>query len=76
MTFKSSDAQRKAVAKYQSEKVENITVRVPKGRKDYYKGAASAQGMSLNAFAVACLDYIIDNGVTLPPEGNMSEQES
>ena len=49
----SSDAQRRAVAKYQSERVENIVVRVPKGKKDYYKSAAAAAGVSLNQFAIA-----------------------
>lgn len=61
----SSEAQRKAVAKYQAEKVEDIKIRVPKGRKDYYKNAASSAGLSLNQFTVTALDEKIDrDGLT------------
>lgn len=56
----SSAAQRKAVAKYQSEKVEDIRIHVPKGRKDYYKAAADLAGQSLNAFAVNAMDEKIE----------------
>ena len=52
----SSDAQRRAVSKYQSEKVETIAVRVPKGDKEYYKTAAGAAGLSLNTFAIQAMD--------------------
>lgn len=56
----SSEAQRRAVAKYQAEKVEEFKVRVPKGRKDYYKQQAEARGMSLNAFCIYAMDQIIE----------------
>jgi len=60
-TYKgSSEAQRKAVAKYQSEKVEDIKIRVPKGRKEYYKDAAASIGQSLNQFAINAMDEKID----------------
>lgn len=60
-TYKgSSEAQRKAIAKYQSEKVEDIKIRVPKGRKDYYKDAAAAAGQSLNQFAIDAMDEKIE----------------
>ncbi|MBQ6318982.1 MAG: hypothetical protein IJI23_04250 [Lachnospiraceae bacterium] len=56
-TYKgSTDARRRANAKYQRETVENMTIRVPKGKKEYYKGAADKSGMSLNQFAVASMD--------------------
>ena len=56
-TYKgSSDAQRRAVAAYKRDKVDIITVQVPKGRKDYYKAAATACGLSLNQFAVNAMD--------------------
>lgn len=56
-TYKgSSDAQRRAVAAYKRDKVDIITVQVPKGRKEYYKTAASAGGLSLNQFAVNAMD--------------------
>ena len=52
----SSEAQRKAVAKYHAEKVDNIQIRVPKGRKEYYKSAADSSGLSLNQFTIDALD--------------------
>ena len=68
MTYKgSSDAQRKAVAKYHSEKVEEIKIRVPKNddcaNKQYYKDAAADYGMSLNQFAIESMRYAIDNKI-------------
>ena len=56
----SSDAIRKAVAKYQSEKVEQITLRVTKGKKAYYKKIADDAGLSLNQFIVNAMDEKID----------------
>ena len=59
-THISTEAQRRAVAKYHSEKIENIQIRVPKGKKDYYKSAAEKSGLSLNQFAVTSMDEKID----------------
>lgn len=56
----SSDAQRRAVAKYQKETVEEFKVRVPKGRKSYYKEQAESRNMSLNAFCIYAMDRIIE----------------
>lgn len=56
-----SDAHKKAVKKYHSEKIENITIHVPKGKKAYYKAAADLSGKSLNAFAVDSIEHEIDN---------------
>lgn len=56
-TYKgSTDARRRAVAKYQKDSVDNIAVRVPKGRKEYYKNAADSAGLSLNQFAITSMD--------------------
>jgi len=56
-TYKgSSPAQRRAVAKYHAEKVEALTIRVPKGKRDYYKRAAASVGQSLNQFALSAMD--------------------
>ena len=46
----SSDATRRAVEKYQREKVDTIVYRVPKGEKNRLKDIASQVGLSLNAF--------------------------
>lgn len=45
-----SDAQRKAVAKYNAENYEQIQIRVPKGEKDKIKAYAESKGESLNGF--------------------------
>lgn len=56
-----TEAQKKAVNKYLSDKVENIMVRVPKGDKDSkYRVAADNAGMSLNAFMIKAADEKID----------------
>ena len=46
----SSDATRRAVAKFHKEKVDTIAYRVPKGEKDRLKDIAAQAGLSLNAF--------------------------
>lgn len=66
MAYKgSSEAQRKAVAKYQSEKVEDIKIRVKredKHNREYYKKKAqSLKYDSLNDFVVSLMDYAIKN---------------
>ena len=56
-TYKgNTDAHRKGNAKYLSERVEDIKVRVPKGKKDYYKREADILGLSLNKFIVDAMD--------------------
>ena len=51
-----TDAHRRGNAKYLTEKVEDIKIRVPKGRKAYYKSAADSAGQSLNQFAIDAMD--------------------
>ena len=51
-----TEARREASAKYLREKVEDIRIRVPKGRKDAIQAAASAQGESLNSFVSTAID--------------------
>ena len=45
-----SDAQRKAVAKYNAQNYEQIQIRVKKGNKDRIKAYAEARGKSLNEY--------------------------
>ena len=60
-TYKgNTDARRKANKKYLAENVEDIKIRVPKGRKEYYKDAAASIGQSLNQFAINAMDEKID----------------
>ena len=51
-----TEAHRRGNAKYLTEKVETIAVRVPKGRKAFYQDAAQSEGMSLNQFAITSMD--------------------
>lgn len=55
-----SDAQKRATAKYMKSHLDTILIRVPKGRKDYYKNAAAGQGLSLNQFFVTAADEKIE----------------
>lgn len=50
-----SDAQRRAVAKYNAANYEPILFRVKKGGKDRIKVAADRAGMSLNEFIVTAV---------------------
>ena len=51
-----SKATNKAVQKYCKANYDNITVRVPKGKREVYKEYAESQGKSLNALIVELLD--------------------
>lgn len=45
-----SDAQRRAVAKYNANNYEQIQIRVQKGEKDKIKAYAESKGESVNGF--------------------------
>ena len=45
-----SDAQRRAVAKYNAANYDRIEIKVPKGDKEIIAQAAAAAGQSVNAF--------------------------
>lgn len=51
-----SDAQRKAVAKYNAENYEQIQIRVPKGEKDRIKEYAESIGKSLNGYITELIE--------------------
>ncbi|MCL1829045.1 MAG: hypothetical protein FWG32_06070 [Oscillospiraceae bacterium] len=55
-----TEARRKASAKYLKESVEDIRIRVPKGRKQAIQDVAQAQGESLNAFVGTAIDERIE----------------
>lgn len=50
-----SEAQRKAAAKY-LEKLDEIRIRMPKGRKDEIKAHAESRGQSVNGFIIAAIN--------------------
>ena len=54
-----TSAQKEATKKYMKEHLEEFKVRIPKGRKAYYKEQAEAFGMSLNAFCLYAMDKLI-----------------
>lgn len=51
-----SEAQKKATAKYMKNKLDDIKVRVPKGKREVYKAHAEWQGKSLNALIIELLE--------------------
>ena len=80
-TYKgNTEARRRANAKYLSETVEDIKIRVPKGAKEKYKQAAADAGKSLNQFAIDSMEYQMHNASGDPvrpsiapdPSGNIS----
>ena len=54
-----TDAQKRAAEKYLKESVEDIRIRVPKGKKAAVKTHADNQGESMNAFVVRAIDETI-----------------
>lgn len=56
MSGKYTEAQKKATIKYLEEKTDAIRIRVPKGTKDRWKGAAQTAGESLNSYIVGAVE--------------------
>ena len=54
-----SDAQRKAVAKYNAANYDRIELRVEKGSKEKIKAHAEGRGESVNAFINRAIDEAI-----------------
>ena len=52
-----SDAQRRAVAKYNAANYERVELRLKKGKKEIVKAYAEAHGESLNEFVNSAIDY-------------------
>ena len=55
-----SEAQKRAIAKWQKEKVEEIKFRVPIGNKARIQAHAQAQGESTNAFIYRAINETIE----------------
>ena len=51
-----SEAQKKASAKYEKEKTENVRFRVPKGKKELVDACAKKNGESVNAMLNRLVD--------------------
>lgn len=56
VVYMSTEAKRRGNAKYLTEKVEDIKIRVPKGKREEYKQQAADKGYSLNAYIIKLLE--------------------
>ena len=52
-----SKAQQKAVTKYMKENYDVFQIRMPKGKKDSIKAAATAAGESVNQYIINAVDH-------------------
>ena len=57
-----SEARKRANNKWLNEKVENITFRVPKGKKKIIQEFAADRGVSVNAFINRAVDKAMEEG--------------
>jgi len=57
----SSEAMKRAIKKYEHEKIERISTRVPKGKKAIVQAHADKYGESVNAFINRAIDETILN---------------
>lgn len=55
-------SRQKANDKYMSEKIDSISVYVPKGKKDIIKAAAAAAGVSMNKYIIDAIDMRLMSG--------------
>lgn len=55
MDYNTTEAQRRASRKYQ-EKTVTIQIRVPKEKREEYRDAAEAKGLSLTKYIIELLD--------------------
>lgn len=56
----SSEALKRAVKKYNQEKVDRIAMRVPKGKREVLQEHAAKQGESINAFLNRAVDETME----------------
>ena len=66
---KYSPKQAASIKKYLSS-MDEIKVRMPKGKRAYYQEAAKKSGESLNAFTLRALDYLIKTEELLGEDKN------
>ena len=56
----SAEAAKRAVKKYDQEKIDRIAMRVPKGKREVIQAHAQEQGESINAFLNRAVDETIE----------------
>ena len=57
-----TQAQRRAVGRYEAANYDKVLVRLPKGEREQIKSAADAAGESLNAYIVGAIRDRMDGG--------------
>lgn len=63
MTTKSTEAQLKAIKKYNAKTYDTMSLKVKKGMRDYYKAKAQELGYeSFNKFVIAAMNEKIKRG--------------
>lgn len=67
---KVSEAQRRAVAKYNAANYDRVELRLDKGRKETIKAHAEAQGESLNAFINRAITETMDRDTGSTADAN------
>lgn len=67
---KVSEAQRRAVAKYNAANYDRVELRLDKGRKDVVKAHADTQGESLNAFINRAITETMERDTAATADGN------
>jgi len=55
-----SESQKRAIEKWQKEKVDDIRVRVPKGQRDIIKAHAAKHNETINAFVNRAINHTMD----------------
>ena len=55
-----TEAQKRSAEKYLHEKVEDIRIRVPKGKKEIIRTYAESHGESMNGFIVRVIDEAME----------------
>lgn len=56
-----SEQQKMYVKKHQQEKTDTVTIRPPKGSKERWRAAASANGVSLQRFIIDAVDNVVES---------------
>lgn len=62
-----SDAQKRAAAKWQSQNIDRLSIVVPRGQRDAIKAAAAAAGESVNAYIIGAINARMSGTLTPSP---------
>lgn len=66
----SSEAVKRAVKKYDQEKIDRIAMRVPKGKREIIQAHAQEQGESINAFLNRAVNETMERDLKKKHNGN------